>query len=67
MIRLMLAAVLGVSTTVAYGQQGAPNPQKREACRQLALSRGFTFDRGTNKGAVKVKDFVRGCMQGTQR
>jgi hypothetical protein len=66
-IGLIIAAAIGVATDVAYAQQRTPNPQKLEACRRLAMDRGFTFDRGSNKGAVKAKDFVQGCMRGTQR
>ena len=66
-IGLIIAASIGVATTVAYAQPRPPNPQKLEACRQLARDRGFTFDMASNKGAVKAKDFVQGCMRGTQR
>lgn len=66
-IGLIIAAAISVATTAAYAQQRTPNPQKVEACRKLAMDRGFTFDRATNKGAVKARDFVQGCMRGTQR
>jgi hypothetical protein len=66
-IGLIIAASISVATTVAYAQQRTPNPQRLEACRQLARDRGFTFDMATNKGATKAKHFVQGCMRGTQR
>jgi len=69
MIRLIFATVIALATSAALAQQppaGGPNPTKLMACKQLAIQRGYTF--GThNKGAIKPKDFVRGCMQGRQR
>jgi hypothetical protein len=38
---------------------------KLERCRQLARERGDTSRTGTGAGAMK--EFVQGCMQGTQR
>jgi len=45
----------------------AKNPgliAKRERCKELARERGYTFG-VHNKGAIKPKDFVQGCMQGS--
>jgi hypothetical protein len=70
MIKLILAIAIALAATVALAQQPpafrGPNPKKLEACRQLARERGFTFG-VHNKGAIKPKDFVRGCMRGTQQ
>jgi hypothetical protein len=38
---------------------------KQERCKQLARERGDTSRTGTGAGAMK--EFVQGCMQGTQR
>jgi hypothetical protein len=65
MIRPIFIAALMIAATGAQAQR-MPNPQKLETCRQLARERGFKFG-AFNKGAIKPKDFVRGCMQGTQR
>lgn len=64
MIRLIFATVIAMASIAALAQQ--PNPKKFEACQQLARERGFKFG-VFNKGAVKPKDFVRGCMRGTQK
>ena len=66
MIRPIFIAALMIAATGAQAQR-MPNPQKLETCRQLARERGFKFGAGHTKGAIKPKDFVRGCMQGTQR
>jgi hypothetical protein len=69
MIRLIFATVIALAPSAALAQQpppGGPNPRKLMACKQLALQRGYTFG-VHNKGAIKPKDFVRGCMQGRQR
>jgi hypothetical protein len=64
MIRSIFIAGLVFVATAAEAQ--APKAQKLMACKQLARDRGFTFG-VHNKGGIKPKDFVRGCMQGTQR
>ena len=68
MFRSISVAALLIAATVAQAQPqpGTPKAQKLMACKQLARERGFTFG-VHNKGAIKPKDFVRGCMQGTQR
>ena len=38
---------------------------KLDRCRQLAAERGNTYRTGT--GAGGMKEFVQGCMKGTQR
>lgn len=53
---------------VVQAQQGAPrNPQKLERCKQLASERGFSSAGGIAKGQGRAKrEFVKGCMHGTQ-
>jgi hypothetical protein len=72
MIRLIFAAALALAATTAQAQQPTgskrtPNPQKLEACKQLAKERGFTFGKGANRGAIKPRDFIRDCMRGKQK
>lgn len=64
MIRLIVIAAIALAATAAQAQ---PNPQKLQACKQLAIERGFTFGAVHTKGAIKPRDFVRNCMKGTQR
>jgi hypothetical protein len=64
MTKLVFAAMIAMSTTAALAQH--PKAQRLQACKQLALERGFKFG-AFNKGAIKPKNFIRGCMQGTQK
>ena len=65
MIRLILAAALVVTATASEASDPQKREQKRQACRQFALDRGFTFTR--QKGAIKTRHFVIDCMRGKQK
>src|SRR5215213_9766045 len=67
MIRLIFVTAFVMATTASFAQQppkGSPDPKKVEACRQLARERGFNFNRSDGRA---VREFVRGCVRGTQK
>jgi hypothetical protein len=67
MTRLIFATAIVMAATAAFAQQppkGTPDPKKVETCRQLARERGFNFNRAD---ARATREFVKGCVRGTQK
>ena len=62
MIRPIFIAALMIAATGAQAQP-MPNPQSLRHADSLLENGGLKFG-AFNKGAIKPKDFVRGCMQG---
>lgn len=62
-LSLVLTSSEFVFAALAQEQEGAPNPQKREKCEQLARERDFLGD-GRTKGAIKPWHLIQACMQG---
>lgn len=63
----IILALAALTMTSTMGAAQGPKQQKLMACRQLALERGFVLNSRENKGAIKPKEFVQGCMKGTQK